>query len=156
MDTYLALKTLHIAGAVVFLGNIMVTAWWKVMADRSGDPRVIAFAQRQVTLTDWVFTFGGVLLLAAGGYGNAALHGIPLATPWVSLGHWLFVLSGVIWVTVLIPVQVHQARLARGFAAGGPIPGRYWRLNRLWLAFGLVATLLPLGNLYVMVFKPTY
>ena len=29
------------------------------MADRTRDPKIIAFAQRQVTLTDWVFTFGG-------------------------------------------------------------------------------------------------
>ncbi len=58
------LKTLHIVGAVLFLGNIVVTGWWKVMADRTRDPRVIAFAQRQVTLTDWVFTGGGVIWVA--------------------------------------------------------------------------------------------
>ena len=78
MDSYLLLKTLHLVGVVIFLGNIIVTAWWKVMADRTRDPKIIAFAQRQVTLTDWVFTFGGVTLVAIGGYGNAALHGMPL------------------------------------------------------------------------------
>ncbi|MBI3140616.1 MAG: DUF2269 domain-containing protein [Rhodocyclales bacterium] len=154
MDSYLALKTLHLAGVMIFLGNIIVTGWWKAMADRTRDPRIIAFAQRQVTLTDWLFTAGGVALLAAGGYGNAALHGIPLSTPWVSLGHWLFVASGVIWAVVLIPVQIGQARLARGFAAGGAIPARYWQLGRLWMVFGILATVLPLANLYVMVFKP--
>jgi len=38
---------------VAFLGNIIVTGWWKLMADRTRDPRVIAFAQRQVTTTDY-------------------------------------------------------------------------------------------------------
>jgi uncharacterized membrane protein len=154
MDTYLALKTLHLAGVMLFLGNIVVTGWWKAMADHTRDPRIIAFAQRQVTLTDWVFTAGGAALLAAAGYGNAYLHGIALSTPWVALGHWLFVASGLIWVAILIPVQTLQARLARGFADGGPIPERYWRLGRLWMVFGIAATALPAANLYVMVFKP--
>jgi len=60
----------------------------------------------------------------------------------------------VIWVVVLIPTQIAQARLARGFAAGGLIPEGYWRLNRRWLVWGIVATLVPLANLYVMIFKP--
>jgi hypothetical protein len=32
---------------VVFLGNIIVTAWWKMAADRTRDPPTIAYAQRQ-------------------------------------------------------------------------------------------------------------
>lgn len=154
MDTYLALKTLHVTGVVLFLGNIVVTAWWKIMADRTRDPRIIAFAQRQVTLTDWVFTLGGVVLVAAGGYGAAAVGGLSVLRGWTSVGHWIFVLSGVIWAAVLIPVQILMARLARAFAQGGQIPPRYWRLNRLWLVFGILATVLPFANLYVMVFKP--
>ncbi|WP_420841213.1 hypothetical protein [Ferrovum myxofaciens] len=51
-----------------------MTGWWKFMADRTGNHRIIAFAQRQVTLTDFVFTAGGVVLVAIGGIGNAMLH----------------------------------------------------------------------------------
>jgi len=73
-NTYLILKSLHILGAVIFLGNIIITGWWKVMADRTRNPVVIAFAQRQVTLTDYIFTGGGVVLILATGLGNAVLH----------------------------------------------------------------------------------
>lgn len=118
MNTYLALKSLHILGVVLFVGNIVVTAWWKVQADRTRHPAIVAFAQRQVTLTDWIFA------------------------------------SGLLWVAILIPVQIKQARLARGFAANGPIPDEYWRLNRVWLWVGILATVLPAANLYFMVFKP--
>jgi hypothetical protein len=31
---------------------------------------------------------------------------------------------------------------------------RSWRLGRQWAIWGTVATLLPLANLYFMVFKP--
>jgi len=46
----------HLFGVILFLGP----AVWKVMADRRSDPRIIVYAQRLVTLTDWIFTAEGV------------------------------------------------------------------------------------------------
>jgi len=154
-NTYLILKSLHILGAVIFLGNIIVTGWWKVMADRTRNPSVIAFAQRQVTLTDYVFTAGGAVLLLATGLANAALHDMDyLNIKWLSWGYWLFIISGVIWLTVLVPVQIMQGKIARQFAKDGDIPEKYWILGRVWAIFGTLATIIPLANLYWMVFKP--
>ena len=155
MDTYLVLKSLHILGAVVFLGNIVVTGWWKVMADRTREPRIIAFAQRQVTLTDFVFTGGGVAMVLVTGVANAEIHHMDYwHVHWLAWGLGLFLASGVIWAAILIPLQVKLAHLAKDFADGGGIPDTYWRLGRLWLWFGVLATLLPLLNIYWMVFKP--
>lgn len=154
MQTYLALKSLHILGVVLFVGNIIVTGWWKVMADRTRHPAIVAFAQRQVTLTDWIFTFGGSTLVVVGAYANVYLHDLPLAAPWLVWGQAMFFLSGLLWVAILIPLQIRLARLARGFAGGGAIPDEYWRLNRVWLWVGILATVLPAANLYFMVFKP--
>jgi uncharacterized membrane protein len=64
--TYFIFKILHILGVVLFLGNIIVTGVWKVMADRTGEPRTVAYAQQLVTLTDWIFTAGGVVLIIIG------------------------------------------------------------------------------------------
>ena len=155
MNRYLVLKSLHLLGVVLFLGNIIVSGWWKSFADRTRDPRIIAFAQHQVTLTDWVFTAGGAALVLATGLGNARAHGINVfATSWLTWGMGLFSASGLIWVVILLPVQTVQARMARNFADGGAIPERYWRLSRRWLVWGFIATVLPLFNLYWMVFKP--
>ena len=154
MDGYLFLKTLHVFGVVLFIGNIVVTGWWKVMADRTRDPRIVAFAQRQVTLTDWVFTLGGVALVAAGGPANALLHGMPQSTPWLLWGNALFIGSGVTWIAILIPLQARLGHLAKRFAASDSIPREYWRLERWWLFFGTLATVLPLAVIPVMVFKP--
>lgn len=152
---YSVFKALHLFGVILFIGNIIVTALWKVLADRSGDARIIAFAQRLVTVTDFVFTAGGVTFLVIGAYGMIAVAGLDaMHTTWLLWGQGLLIASGVIWVVVLIPIQIAQARLARDFAGGGPIPERYWQLNRRWLVWGIIATLVPLGNLYVMVFKP--
>jgi uncharacterized membrane protein len=152
---YDAFKVVHLFGVILFLGNIIVTAVWKVMADRTGDPRVIAYAQQLVTLTDWIFTAGGAVLLLVGAYGMAAVAGLNLHGPaWLIWGQALFVVSGLIWIIILIPTQIAQARQARAFASGAPIPESYWRHNRRWVVWGVIATLVPLANLYFMVFKP--
>lgn len=153
MDTYSLLKSLHIVGVILFVGNIIVTAWWKTMANRTRNPAIVAFAQRQVAATDWAFTLGGIVLLAIGGYGNAILSGVSFLTPWVLIGNILFIASGLIWIAVLVPLQARLGRMAREFAAAASIPDAYWRLERSWLAFGILATVLPLVVVPVMVFK---
>ena len=65
--SYLLLKSIHIFGVILLMGNIIVTAWWKFNADKTKDPTVIKFAQRQVTLTDFVFTAPGALLAILAG-----------------------------------------------------------------------------------------
>jgi uncharacterized membrane protein len=154
-NTYLLLKSLHVLGAILLLGNIIVTAWWKMSSDFKGDPVVAAFAQRQVTLTDWVFTATGVLLVGITGTLNATLQGTEaFSLKWVQWGYGLFVASGVIWAAVLIPIQIRQARLARAFSPGEPIPTEYRRLSLLWAIFGSLATALLFVNIYWMVYKP--
>jgi hypothetical protein len=76
MLTYTTFKMLHVFGVVLFLGNIIVTGVWKYRADVTGRPDVIAFAQRLVTLTDWVFTFGGAVLILIGGFGMVGVAGL--------------------------------------------------------------------------------
>jgi uncharacterized membrane protein len=146
---------LHILGVVLFLGNIIVTAVWKVLADRTQSPPVVAYAQRLVTITDIGFTATGVILIIVAGQVLADDYGGVFSGPaWLTWGWSLFVASGLIWIAVLIPLEVMQARLAQEFRDAPTIPDRYWRLSRLWAIFGAIATALPLVNLYLMIFKP--
>jgi uncharacterized membrane protein len=153
-NSYLWLKTVHLFGVVIFLGNIIVTGWWKVMADKTKNPQIIAFAQRQVTLTDFIFTAGGATILFLAGMANVGIHHMEMSSKWISQGMLMFTLSGVIWIAVLIPAQIKQAKMAKVFAISGVIPEYYWQLNNRWIFFGILATLLPLINLFWMVFKP--
>jgi uncharacterized membrane protein len=148
-DTWLVL---HILGVVIFLGNVIVTAVWKVLADRTHDPALVSYAQRLVTITDVAFTATGAALIAVSGGAMADDFGGVSGEPWLTWGVALFIASGVIWVAVLIPIQVLQSRLTTTFDHG--IPNTYWRLARLWYLFGGLATALPLVNIYVMVAKP--
>jgi uncharacterized membrane protein len=153
--SYNAFKVIHLFGVIVFLGNIIVTGVWKVLADRTGEPSVVAYAQRLVTVTDWIFTAGGVVLILLGAYGMAFVADLDLSgQTWLVWGQSLFGASGLIWIVVLIPTQIAQARQARAFASGGAIPESYWRHGRRWALWGTIATIIPLANLYFMVFKP--
>ena len=154
-NTYSILKSIHILGVILIMGNIIVTAWWKVMADRTKNPSVIAFAQRQVTLTDFVFTAPGALLAVMAG--DAMGYGFMPNSwdiKWLIWGRGLFIASGIIWLTVLIPTQIKQARMAQSFANTQTIPDEYWRLSKRWQIFGAIAVLLPIANIYWIVFKP--
>lgn len=152
---YSVFKLMHLLGVVLLLGNIVVTAAWKVAADRHGGPTVVAFAQRMVALTDFIFTLPGILLTLVGAHGMGWLGGFSLwQSGWLAWGHALFILSGVIWLVVLVPTQVQQGRLAASFATSPSIPARYWQLNRRWIGWGIAATALPLVNLGLMVLKP--
>lgn len=151
---YRTLKLLHVFGAVIFVGNIAVTVVWKVLADRTREPKIVAFAQRLVTVTDFVFTGIGAGLVISSGLLMARVFGEFWTIPWIAWGLVLFTVSGAIWALVLIPIQVRQARMALDFADGGEIPASYWRLERWWVIFGAVATVLPIVNLYFMVLRP--
>jgi uncharacterized membrane protein len=146
--------TMHIVGVVLFLGNIAVTAVWKLLADRTREPAVVAYAQRLVLTTDVAFTATGVVLILLSGQVMAEDFGGVFGPTWLTLGWSFFIASGVIWLAILIPIELKQWRLAREFRDGGEIPDRYWRLSTLWAIFGGIATVLPFVNVYLMVFKP--
>ncbi len=153
---YLALKVLHIAGGIIFVGNLVVTAFWKVMADRSREPMIAAFGQKMVNLTDFAFTsIGAFILLITGLLMTDSISEDVWAVSWIAWGMGLFLASAFLWAAVLFPVQVKQAWLARGFSEGDEIPEQYWRLGRIWLGVAALAILLPSINVYFMVFKPT-
>lgn len=153
-EHYLFLKSLHLFGVILFLGNIIVTGFWKLLADYTKDWKVIAFSQRLVTVTDIIFTTIGVIIIAVTGILMAQYYGDYFRVKWIVWGLSLFIASGVIWVTILIPVQILLQRITTTFRDNNSITQRYWKYELIWMVFGVIATVLPLLNLYWMVFKP--
>lgn len=152
---YASFKFIHLLGVVLLVGNVTVTAVWKVFADRTQCAATVAFAQRLVTYTDWTFTVGGVLLTALGGYGMAwAANMDPLAAPWLVWGQVLFAASGVIWIGWLVPIQCAQSRITARLNAGASLPEAYWRLARQWIWWGIAATVPLVAAILVMIAKP--
>lgn len=148
-------KTVHVIGVVLLVGNVSATAIWKLFADRTRDPRIVAFAQKLVIYTDVSLTLWGIILIVAGGYAAAAIGGLDLVgQKWLLYGQLLFVVSGLMWLGILMPVQLRQARAAKSFGDGSTIPDSYWRDCRRWIVWGLIATVPLVAAIWVMIAKP--
>lgn len=148
-------KFLHITGIVMLMGNITATAFWKVFADRTGDAAIAIFAQRLVVITDWSLTFWGVVLTIGGGYGALWISGAsPFGAAWLVWSQLLFVAAGILWLVVIVPIQMRQARAVRTMARAGPIPEAYRRDSRRWIFWGLIATVPLVAATWLMVAKP--
>jgi uncharacterized membrane protein len=149
------LLAVHILAAIIFVGNIITAAFWKVRADRSGNLESIALTTRAVLLADNVFTGPGILVLLGTGIAMVGLTGwARFQELWLSLSLILLIITGIIWAAVLMPMQIRMARLARQSAASGSLDPAYQRASKIWAIFGGIATLLPIIILFLMVLKP--
>lgn len=145
----------HILAAVIFLGNLITTAFWKVRADRSGNLENMAMTARSVLLADYVFTGPGIAALLATGILLAGLSGWErFQELWLGLSLVLLLLTAIIWAGVLIPLQLRMVRLSQDGLAAGNLDPAYTRASRRWSMFGGIATLLPIVILFLMVLRP--
>ncbi len=149
------LLALHILAAVVFVGNIITAAFWKVRADRSGNLETIAITARSLLQADYTFTAPGIVVLLVTGIWMVGLSDwARFQEPWLGGSFVLLIITGVIWLAVLLPQQRRMVRLAQEGADAGALGPEYRRAGRIWSMFGGIATLLPILILFLMVFKP--
>lgn len=155
VTAFAVFKFAHILGIILLLGNITVTAVWKVFADRTRDASIVAFGQRMVTGTDFGLTVPGIVLTIVGGYGAMieARYDFP-GPAWLLWSQLCFIAAGLVWLGILIPIQIKQARMARAFTSAREVPPAYRRLARQWLLWGLIATVPLVSALYLMIDKP--
>jgi len=148
----------HVAGVVIFVGNIIVTGAWMFLADRNGEPSVMRFATKSLSFADALFTGPGVVFILLNGLAMAAERyggwGGFHETSWITAALALFVLSGVIWAGFLIRPQNRMTVLASQTDAG-PLPDEFRRHLNSWYLWGSIATVLPIFSLGLMIFKPT-
>ncbi len=141
----------HIFGAVIFIGNIIVTGVWIYFAERSRQVPVISFAARVVNWADVIFTGPGVILLLNTGIILAEEKGGIYGKSWITAGLILLTLSGVVWAASLIPIQNKLIKLS---ASTDELSPMFFKLLHRWYFWGIVATILPILALGVMVVKP--
>lgn|GEM_PF-400348 len=151
---YSLFKVLHVLGAVLFIGSLLLAGWWKWRTDRNGEARLAAFTLDGILAGDVRFTASGALLLLVGGGGMLALGSDNLMTQaWLSGGIILFLVAALTWAVVLMPLLRQLRALARR-AGDGPLPEVYRRMTQIWALASGVATLAALAALILMVAKP--
>ena len=153
---YLSLKYLHILSMVLLFGTGLGSAFYKWMADRSGNLAHIAVVNRHVVLADWIFTTPTVIFQPLSGLGMVYLLGLPLATPWVAISLGLYVFAGLCWLPV-VWLQIRMRNLAdAALMAQTPLPAEYWRYARVWFWLGVPAFVAMMGVVFLMVFKTSF
>lgn len=144
-------KSLHILGAVLFLGNIIITGLWMFLAEKSKSISNIQFAAKAVNWMDVFFTAPGAALILLTGFLQASHHGGVYTESWILTGLILFSLSGLIWILILIPYQSKMIKLSNETEK---LPKKFFDILHGWYFWGVIAIILPLISLIVMVYKP--
>lgn len=154
MNYHEVLLFAHVIGATVLLGTGAGIAFFMVMSNRSGDPRLIAHVSGIVVLADTVFTATAAIFQPITGYLLAREAGWPVMSGWVALSLGLYVFVGMFWLPV-VWMQVRLRDMARAAcAAGEALPDAYHRLYGWWFAFGFPAFGAVIAIVWLMLTKP--
>ena len=154
---YLWLKLLHVVSVIAFLGNITTGLFWHRHAARTRDPKLLAHTMDGIIRSDRLFTIPGVVVIIAAGIGAAIYGGYPiLRTGWILWTLILFVVSGLIFMIRVVPLQRQLRALAEAAVQSGTFDyARYHALAVRWEVWGAAALLAPVGGLVLMVLKPS-
>lgn len=154
MTAHLALKYVHIIGAVVLLGTGAGIAFFMLMANRTGNAAVIAAVARIVVVADFLFTATAVAAQPITGVLLAWTMGYALDESWIVLSILLYLVTGAFWLPV-VWMQTRMRDLAAAAAREGqPLPEAYHRLFRLWYYCGFPAFAAVLAIFWLMTAKP--
>ena len=153
---YIALKILHVAAVVIFVGNMVTGILWKLHGDQTTNPVIIRHTMAGLIRADRWFTIPGVALILVGGFGAALVGGLPLLrTPWILAGIILFTISGFAYMGRIVPLQRQMLAVARSGAESGTFDwDKYRALSRGWNVWGTIALIAPVLAMIGMIAKP--
>lgn len=141
------LRALHVLGAVLLVGNVIVTGLWAAFLWRARPAIPFRAAARIIMWADLCFTVLGGTLLTVSGIFLIQLQGYPWRElPWIQHGIWALAAATTIWLLALLPDQLRLEHLPEDDPA---YRRAFWR----WTIVGWVDTLILLYGLWAMVTK---
>ena len=151
---YSTLKLIHILSATLLFGTGLGSAFYKWMADRSGNLPAIAHTNGIVVIADWLFTTPTVIIQPLTGIWLLNLMGIPLTQPWVIAAFILYFIAGACWLPV-VWLQIRMRDISRlAVESGTALDDTYYRYARIWFWLGVPAFISMVIVYFLMVFKP--
>jgi len=150
---YNLLLLVHIASVILLLGVGGGSAFYKFMADRSGNIEVIVHTNKLVVLADWLFTTPSVILQPVTGVMLMNLMGYSWELPWLFASIVLYVFAGALWLYAVY-LQIRMKKMALLAQKEKRFVGEdYFRLVKQWIVLGVFSFLAMGGIFYLMVFK---
>jgi len=140
--------------AVIFLGNILSAIFWKLHADKTGDPKIIAHTLKGIIKSDKIFTMPGVIGILIFGFAGQGIGRIPIDSAWIIWSIVLYVVSGAAFMIKVSPLQKKMLAAAESGISGNFDSTSYKNFSIDWKIWGTVETVLPIIAVILMVFKP--
>lgn len=154
MNEYLVVKTIHVISSTLLFGTGIGSAFYMLFASLGRDPRTVYFVVRFVVVADWLFTTTAIVIQPLTGFWLAHVAGFPLTSRWIVWSTILYLVAGACWLPV-VWMQMKMREMARvAVERGAPLPERYFRFLRAWIALGIPAFASLVVVFYLMVAKP--
>ncbi len=152
--SYNTLILIHISSMLLLLGVGGGSAFYKFMADRSGDIDIILHTNKLVVLADWLFTTPSAILQPLTGIWLIQTLGLPYTTPWLLTSIVLYLFSGTLWL-IAVWLQLRMKHLAQEAKENQTVLSEdYHRLVRQWIWLGIFSFMAMGSILVLMVVKP--
>jgi uncharacterized membrane protein len=156
VNSYLAIKTLHILTSTVLFGTGLGIAFFFFRAQAETLPAARHFAARNTVLADFLFTLPAVVLQPLTGIWLIVHSGYRWNEPWLLATYALYLLAGVCWVPVVF-IQIRLQALLKAALATNEAPSAdYLELYRRWFLLGWPAFIGLVLVFFLMVLKPTW
>ena len=150
---YNTLIALHIISVVLLFGVGGGSAFYKFMADRSGNLEVIVHTNKMVVVADWLFTTPSVVAQPITGVMLVNLLGYSFDEWWLLLSVNLYVISIVLWL-VAVYLQIKMKNMALKAQEERRMLGvEYNLLVKYWILLGLSSAFLMGVIFYLMLYK---
>lgn len=151
---YNILIFIHIASVILLLGVGGGSAFYKFMADRSGNLEVIVHTNKMVVLADFLFTTPSAILQPITGLMLMNLLNIRWTTPWLLISIILYIFAGVLWLIAVYLQILMKNMVLEGQAKDVFLDKQYFKLVNYWTVLGFFSFLAMGGVFVLMVFKP--
>jgi len=154
MMDYILIKWIHVVSSTILFGTGIGSAFYKFVADRTGNLEHMARTNRTVVLADWLFTTPTVILQPVTGILLVNITGHTWSAPWLQVSIALYVLAGLCWLPVVV-IQIRMRDMCeQAIKVGTNLPAKYRMYCRRWFWLGVVAFTSLVAVFYLMVARP--
>lgn len=154
-ELYPHAKLAHVLCATLFFGNVVIGTLWEARCLFSERVELVRYTYETVAWLDAFFTAPLVLLSVVSGLALATALGGLFTMGWLLVAFSLFVVSGVVWVAVDVPMQYRVKRLLAEVPPGSErLSPELGRVLRRRLALNVIAIVPLLVVLLLMAHKP--
>lgn len=142
-------KFLHLAGVVVFLGNVILGPLWVVLSLSQQKLQTVRFTFNMLQAFDIYITAPSIFITVINGlYLGSALGGIENLN-WLRYSVYSLLL---LWIFI-IPILIIQDKMAKHIENGDIKSKSFDQLKKSWMIIGLVSFIPIVYICYMMIFK---